>query len=151
MQGEYHGFSAQLSNVAKNQMHIRCYTHVLCLVIGDVTNKILQSINLFGILNGCAVFIKESHKRIDFQNPKYPELTTFALRLITFDLFTLKHLNKLPMCEVGFEFLGAVDCVQCFNYGLILHEWEIKDDPWKEHAYHSPVCSFVQLKKATNS
>jgi len=65
MQGEYRGFSAQLSNVANKQIHIWCYAHVLNLVIGDVTNKILQSINLFGILNGCAVFIKESHKRMD--------------------------------------------------------------------------------------
>jgi len=65
MQGEYRGFSAQLSRVAKNQIHIWCYTHVLNFVIGDVTNNILKSINLFGILNGCAVFIKESHKRMD--------------------------------------------------------------------------------------
>ncbi|VVC43151.1 Ribonuclease H-like domain [Cinara cedri] len=65
MQREYHGFSAQLSNVAKKQIHIWCCTHVLNLVIGDVTNEILQSINLFGILNGCAVFIKESHKCMD--------------------------------------------------------------------------------------
>lgn len=38
MQGEYRGFSAQLSNVANKQIHIWCYAHVLNLVIGDVTN-----------------------------------------------------------------------------------------------------------------
>ncbi|KAL4103469.1 hypothetical protein QTP88_018845 [Uroleucon formosanum] len=46
MQGQYtyNGFSAKLS---------------------DITLKVLQSITLFGILNGCAVFIRESHIRMD--------------------------------------------------------------------------------------
>ena len=37
----------------------------LGLVLGDITLKVLQSITLFGILNGCAVFIRESHTRMD--------------------------------------------------------------------------------------
>lgn len=66
MQGEYRGFSFQLSNVANKQiLNIWCYAHALNLVIGDETNKFLQSINLFEILNGCALFIKESYKRMD--------------------------------------------------------------------------------------
>jgi hypothetical protein len=35
------------------------------LVIDDITLKVLQSITLFGILNGFAVFIRESHTRMD--------------------------------------------------------------------------------------
>ncbi|VVC35166.1 Hypothetical protein CINCED_3A012115, partial [Cinara cedri] len=37
IQGDYRGFSVQLSNVAKIQIHIWCYAHFLNLVIGDVT------------------------------------------------------------------------------------------------------------------
>jgi len=65
MQGQYNGFSAKLSDVAAKQIHVWCYAHVLNLVIGDITLKVLQSITLFGILNGCAVFIRESHTRMD--------------------------------------------------------------------------------------
>lgn len=50
MQDQYNGFSAKLSKVATKQIHMN-------LVIGDITLKVLQSINLFGILNGWAVFI----------------------------------------------------------------------------------------------
>ncbi|KAL4143886.1 hypothetical protein QTP88_006140 [Uroleucon formosanum] len=65
MQGQYNGFSAKLSDVAAKQIHVWCYAHVLNLVIGDITLKVLQSITLFGILNGCAVFVRESHTRMD--------------------------------------------------------------------------------------
>lgn len=35
------------------------------LVICDITNKILAGFSLFGLLNGCAVFLKESYIRMD--------------------------------------------------------------------------------------
>ncbi|VVC44076.1 BIR repeat [Cinara cedri] len=81
------------------------------------------------------------------QNPKPPELTTFELRLKTFDSFTQKFLNKMSMCVAGYKFLRAGDRVHCFNCGLILHEWAITDDPRKEYAFHSPTCPFVLRKK----
>lgn len=65
MQGAYNGFSAKLSEVAVKQIHVWCYAHVLNLVISDITSKIVQSITLFGILHGCAVFIRESHTLMD--------------------------------------------------------------------------------------
>jgi len=68
MQGEYQGFSSQLSQVAAKQIHVWFYAHVLNLVVGDVT--IVQFITLFGLLNGCAVFIKESHTRMDIWTAK---------------------------------------------------------------------------------
>jgi len=65
MQGAYSGFSKKLSEVTLTQTHIWCYAHVLNLVICDITNKILQGISLFGLINGCAVFLKESYTRMD--------------------------------------------------------------------------------------
>lgn len=81
--------------------------------------------------------------------PKYPEFTTFASRLRTFDSFTPKYQTKFSLCEAGFKFQGVEDCVQCFNCGLILHKWSITDDPWAEHGFHSPRCTFVLLKKGS--
>lgn len=65
MQGAYNGFSTKLNNITATQTHIWCYAHVLNLVICDITNKILQGVSLFGLLNGCAVFLKESYTRMD--------------------------------------------------------------------------------------
>lgn len=65
MQGAYNGFSKKLSEVTLTQTHIWCYTYVLNLVICDITNKILQGISLFGLLNICGVFLKESYTRMD--------------------------------------------------------------------------------------
>lgn len=59
------GFSVKLSDVAAKQIYVWCYEHVLNLVISDITLKVLKSITLFGILNGCAVFIWKSHTRMD--------------------------------------------------------------------------------------
>lgn len=70
MQGVYNGFSTKMSEAAVEQVHIWCYAHVLNLVISDITSKIVQSISLFGILQGCAVFIRESYKRMDIWTTK---------------------------------------------------------------------------------
>jgi hypothetical protein len=70
MQSIYNGFSAKMSEAAVEQVHVWCYTHVLNLVISDITSKIVQFISLFGILQGCAVFIHESFKRMDIWKTK---------------------------------------------------------------------------------
>jgi len=67
MQVIYNGFSAKMSEAAVEQIHVWCYAHGLNLVISDITSKIDQSISLFGILQGYAVFIRESYKHMDNQ------------------------------------------------------------------------------------
>lgn len=64
MQGQYNGFTSWLSKDAPAQIHVWCYAHVLNLVIIDTSNKTLAAVNLFGLLNKCAVFFHESHKRM---------------------------------------------------------------------------------------
>ena len=83
------------------------------------------------------------------QEPKYPEFTKFTSRLKTFDTYIPLFHDKFRLCEAGFKFLGAGDCMQCFNCGLILYKWTATDCPWKEHAFHSPKCTFVLLKKGS--
>lgn len=68
MQGVYRGFSAKLSEYATKQVHIWCHAHILNLVISDVTQVSINAISLFQLINGCAVFLQESHKRMDRWN-----------------------------------------------------------------------------------
>jgi len=65
MQGVFNGFSTKLSNITLTLTHVWCYAHVLNLVICNITNTILQGVSLFRLLNGCAVFLKESYSRMD--------------------------------------------------------------------------------------
>jgi hypothetical protein len=37
MQGQYNGFSAWLSGISPGQIHVVCYSHILHLVLSDVT------------------------------------------------------------------------------------------------------------------
>ncbi|KAL0202645.1 hypothetical protein M9458_000663, partial [Cirrhinus mrigala] len=65
MQGQYKGFSTQMSKVSPNQVHVWCYAHVLNLVLADTTQTVIESGSLFTVLNDIAVFFRESHKRMN--------------------------------------------------------------------------------------
>lgn len=63
MQGQYRGFSALLTGASPNQVHIWCYSHVLNLVLADISGVVVASESLFSLLNDIAVFIRDSYKR----------------------------------------------------------------------------------------
>lgn len=65
MQGQYQGFSKFLSDASPGQIHIWCHAHLLNLVMIDATNKTIECTSFFGLLNSCAVFIKDSYKRMN--------------------------------------------------------------------------------------
>jgi hypothetical protein len=65
MLGQYRGFSAKLSEMGATQLHVWCYAHVLNLLICDITKNKVEALSLLGLLNSCAIFIRESYKRID--------------------------------------------------------------------------------------
>ena len=65
MQGQYNGFSSWMATSNPEHIHLWCYAHILNLVITDITQKPHQCTSLFGLLNGIAVFFKESHTRMD--------------------------------------------------------------------------------------
>lgn len=65
MQGQYKGFSAKLSETGATQLHVWCYAHVLNLVICDAIEIKVGALSLFGLLDSCAVFIRELYKRMD--------------------------------------------------------------------------------------
>jgi len=64
MRGQYNGFSAWLTKIVPEQNHVWCYAHVLNLVTSDTTTVYTEAINLFGVMNSCANFVKESYLRM---------------------------------------------------------------------------------------
>lgn len=65
MRGQYQGFSAWLTKESPQQLHVWCYAHKLNLVLIDIASITSQAISLFGLMNSCAVFFRESYKRMD--------------------------------------------------------------------------------------
>ncbi|CAH2329470.1 zinc finger MYM-type 1-like [Pelobates cultripes] len=82
MQGQYNGFSTWLSNKAPGLIHVWCYAHVLNLVMMDVIKISVQAILLFGLLNSCAVFIRESYLRMNVWREKSQEESFRSLSVI---------------------------------------------------------------------
>ncbi|XP_043920363.1 baculoviral IAP repeat-containing protein 1-like [Protopterus annectens] len=52
------------------------------------------------------------------------------------------------LAAAGFFFTGKKDTVQCFSCNESLANWEVDDDPWKEHAKWFPECEYLQSKKS---
>lgn len=65
MQGRYKGFSSLLASQSPHHVHVWCYAHVLNLVLSDTTEIVIESGSLFHLLNETAVFIRESHQRMN--------------------------------------------------------------------------------------
>ncbi|KAG9337912.1 hypothetical protein JZ751_027565 [Albula glossodonta] len=45
---------------------------------------------------------------------------------------------------------NSPDIAMCFFCYKELEGWEPEDDPVKEHKSHSPLCTFISLKKSVN-
>lgn len=78
----------------------------------------------------------------------YSGMVTYQSRLASFKTWyksTILKPEDLALC--GFFYQGDRDRVNCFYCGVGLCEWEPKDNPWIEHALHSPKCVFLQLHK----
>lgn len=65
MQGRYRGFSSLLASKSPYHVHVWCYAHVLNLVLSDTTEIVIESGSLFHLLSETAVFIRESHQRMN--------------------------------------------------------------------------------------
>jgi len=61
---QYNEFFAWLTKAVPEQNHVWCYAHVLNLVMSDATTVCTEAINLFGVMNFCAKFVKESYLRM---------------------------------------------------------------------------------------
>lgn len=62
MRGEYNGLAAHLASVSTDHIHVWCFSHILNLVVTDATKVCNSALTLFSVLNGIAVFIRQSYK-----------------------------------------------------------------------------------------
>lgn len=55
-----------VKNKVPDQLHdVRCHVYVLNLVISDTTNKCVENLTLFSLLNAIAVLVRESYLRMN--------------------------------------------------------------------------------------
>jgi len=90
-----------------------------------------QILNRFKIFD----FILEGHE-------------TYEARLESFKNWP-KTANQNPsdLAHAGFYYLGHKDQVRCFNCAVGIQKWEQDDDPFLEHAIHSPTCPYLMVNK----
>jgi hypothetical protein len=79
---------------------------------------------------------------------RHPEYKAIESRLKTFDFWPLNDKqNKKDLVHCGFFYTGQQDIVRCFTCDIGLAEWDETDDPWSEHARHSPHCKYLKKMK----
>lgn len=79
---------------------------------------------------------------------RHQDYKTVEARLRTFSNWPLNDKQSkedLVMC--GFFYTGQQDIVRCFSCDIGLAEWDETDNPWSEHARHSPHCKYLKKKK----
>lgn len=49
------------------------------------------------------------------------------------------------MVKSGLYYTGSGDSVCCINCGIVLHDWQPKDQPNVEHVKHAPLCPLMKI------
>lgn len=75
------------------------------------------------------------------------EMESLENRLFTFSGWPLPHLTPRQLAEAGFVYCGKDDTVRCHSCSVRLGQWQVNEEPWKEHARHRPGCLFLQLTR----
>lgn len=77
--------------------------------------------------------------------PKFVEFCKQSSRMKSFSTWP-KQMNPKPqdLARVGFFYEGVSDTCRCFFCGIIVHNWEVKDDAFEEHKRHSPNCHYLK-------
>ena len=80
--------------------------------------------------------------------PKFLQFCKQSCRMKSFSTWP-KQMNPRPeqLARVGFFYEGVSDTCRCFFCGVIVHNWESKDDAFEEHMKHSPNCHFIEFQK----
>ncbi|XP_052088202.1 baculoviral IAP repeat-containing protein 7-A-like [Mytilus californianus] len=116
----------------------------------DVTDSLRFSKDL-KILN--EVPISHTSKNSCLQPPKgvifkYQSYSDQDVRMESFNKWSFgKKQNPKALSVSGYFYTGEGDIVRCFCCDLGLAEWDESDDPWTEHARHSPKCWFLLHEK----
>ncbi|XP_021365080.1 baculoviral IAP repeat-containing protein 2-like [Mizuhopecten yessoensis] len=68
-------------------------------------------------------------------------------RRLSFRTWIRPHENIDNLVDSGFFSTGEEDVVRCFHCDIGLADWNPDDDPWVEHARHSPDCPYLRSRK----
>ncbi|KAJ8315171.1 hypothetical protein KUTeg_007321 [Tegillarca granosa] len=87
--------------------------------------------------------------------PRHPDFATIQQRIWTFRPWPYGHIqDPVYLVDAGFYYivdfcfiLGKEDIVRCYFCDIGLAEWDAEDDPWAEHARHSPECEYLKREK----
>jgi len=82
------------------------------------------------------------------KRPIHQDKSLFESRLKTFGAWP-KAMKQTPhdLAEAGLFYVGVGDQTICFHCGGGLKDWMESDDPWEEHAYWYPNCTYLYAKK----
>ncbi|KAJ8027148.1 E3 ubiquitin-protein ligase XIAP [Holothuria leucospilota] len=118
--------------------------------VGEITKKFNKSgdfVNLSNIsIDGRVSLESEDYiKNVFAKNPNY---CSERSRRESFTNWPNSHSqNPQKLVQAGFFSLGVGDHVKCFYCGVHLSNWERQDEPWEEHARHSPDCKWLLEQK----
>ncbi|XP_033739518.1 E3 ubiquitin-protein ligase XIAP-like isoform X2 [Pecten maximus] len=84
-----------------------------------------------------------SHPIVTYE-PRNPGQRSPEVRRESFRNWLGRYQDIDNLVHSGFFFIGEEDIVRCFHCDIGLAEWDPSDDPWVEHARHSPDCPYLR-------
>lgn len=72
------------------------------------------------------------------------DLSQESTRLETFGGWPRSTPSPHVLSNAGFFYTQVFDRVCCFHCHVTLGDWELREDPFEEHATHSPDCRFMR-------
>ncbi|XP_013393218.1 baculoviral IAP repeat-containing protein 2-like [Lingula anatina] len=83
-----------------------------------------------------------------YERARHPSFATIHARLSTYESWPPeKDQTPASLAEAGFFYAGFNDNVKCFFCNGGLKNWEVGDEPWREHARWFPKCGFLKQCK----
>src|SRR5258705_7161883 len=73
----------------------------------------------------------------------FESLKNLNVRIQTFRDWPLSFIAPEDLARAGFFYLKKLDYVECAFCRGVVAQWEVGDDPWKEHKKHFKWCPFV--------
>ena len=81
--------------------------------------------------------------------PRHKSFVSLTARLKSYKTWKHEDIQQSKgLAKAGFFHTGMDDTVVCFYCGVCLNKWEKFDNPWIDHAIHSPSCAFLLLNKS---
>ncbi|KAK3585238.1 hypothetical protein CHS0354_006284 [Potamilus streckersoni] len=76
---------------------------------------------------------------------KFKYYANYRHRLASFVKIYKSVKTREELASAGFIFYEPPDSVICFSCGVGFKDWQPEDDPWRDHAAKSRLCSYVQV------